>query len=174
MRIANDDSIIGDIRFTCTNSGKTTTSLLARRTINGTAKNCQIQCNVDSDGSTYTYAPTPPTIDDSTKIATTAWVNSAVIPDYDSPVDITISNNTEYTYKAPANGTLHVTLYGKDTYLTIKYGSTILVSNATDLDNHYITGWCIVKKGKSYKIYCHADSKYSCITKFYPFTSFQV
>ena len=37
---------------------------------------CSISCHVDSSGNAYTYAPTPDTSDNSTKIATTAYVKS--------------------------------------------------------------------------------------------------
>ncbi len=37
---------------------------------------CTISCNVDASGNAYTYAPTPATTDNSTKIATTAFVKA--------------------------------------------------------------------------------------------------
>ena len=37
---------------------------------------CTISCNVDSSGNFYTYAPTPAASDNSSKIATTAFVNN--------------------------------------------------------------------------------------------------
>jgi hypothetical protein len=54
------------------------TSISARRMIDGTAKECIISCNVSNTGGIYTSAPTPAKGDNSTKIATTAWVNSTV------------------------------------------------------------------------------------------------
>lgn len=40
--------------------------------------NCEISCNVDQNGKIYTSAPTPDSSDDSTKIATTAFVKGLI------------------------------------------------------------------------------------------------
>ena len=54
-------------------AGNVFTGMSARRVIDGTSKECAINCNVNTSGGVYTSAPTPPTGDNSTKIATTAY-----------------------------------------------------------------------------------------------------
>ena len=76
--IDKNGKIIGDVRFIRTTAGLQTSSLLARNAASGTEKTCTISCNVDKDGNVYTSAPTPASSDNSTKIATTAWVTSKV------------------------------------------------------------------------------------------------
>lgn len=55
-------------------------STIALRAYNTTSAeatgNCEISCNVDASGNVYTAAPTPATADNSTKIATTAFVKA--------------------------------------------------------------------------------------------------
>ena len=70
--------IMGDMRFVRNTSGLQTSSMIARNAASGTEKSCVISCNVDKDGNAYTSAPTPASSDNSTKIATTAWVNTKV------------------------------------------------------------------------------------------------
>lgn len=50
----------------------------------------------------YTYAPTPSAGDNSTKIATTAWINSFVIPNYSAGVAISSS------YTTPRSGVIRL------------------------------------------------------------------
>lgn len=50
--------------------------LAANRTINGVEYHSQIHVRVDNDGKSYATAPTPASGDNSTKIATTAFVNT--------------------------------------------------------------------------------------------------
>ena len=72
---ANDGSIIGDFRSTVYTTGETWTSMVARRTINGTKINSEIRCIVDNTGSVSTYAPTPSSATDNTdNIATTKHI----------------------------------------------------------------------------------------------------
>lgn len=47
-----------------------------RGTVDDTSVNTQIGCGFDGNGNWFTYAPTPATTDNSTKIATTAFVNN--------------------------------------------------------------------------------------------------
>ena len=71
-----NNKIMGDVRFTRTTAGVQVAQLLARNAATGSEVNCVISCNVDKNGSIYTYAPTPATNDNSTKIATTAFVKA--------------------------------------------------------------------------------------------------
>jgi len=74
--VDKNNKIMGDVRFTRTTSGLQTSSLVARNAVTGTEVNCVISCNVDKNGVAYTSAPTPTASDNSTKIATTAFVKS--------------------------------------------------------------------------------------------------
>lgn len=72
--------IIGDLRVVRSTSGTTTTSMVARNyASDASGVNAIISCAVDNEGNIYTSAPTPvsPT-DNSTQIATTAWVNTKI------------------------------------------------------------------------------------------------
>ena len=78
--------------------------------VTGTQKQGQIGVGVRADGTIYTIAPTPPASDNSTQMATTAWVhnNKATIvgwgiPDYSSGVTI----STE-SYTAPSAGLMSI------------------------------------------------------------------
>ena len=73
-----NEKIMGDVRFIRTTAGLQTATLVARNAASGSEKSCTISCNVDKDGNVYTSAPTPVSSDNSTKIATTAWVTSKV------------------------------------------------------------------------------------------------
>ena len=53
-------------------------AMASRRSIDGTAKQSALIACVDKNGVAYATAPTPSTGDNSTKIATTAWVNSTI------------------------------------------------------------------------------------------------
>jgi len=57
-------------------NGNYITSIYARRSVNSVEKSCGINVCVDKNGNAYTYAPTPATGDNSTKIATTAFVET--------------------------------------------------------------------------------------------------
>lgn len=73
-----NNKILGDVRFVRTTAGLQTSTLLARNAASGSEKSCSITCNVDKNGNAYTSAPTPGSSDNSTKIATTAWVKSRI------------------------------------------------------------------------------------------------
>jgi hypothetical protein len=64
---------VGKIEASWKTDGTTTFGINAHRTVNGTAKYCQLTCSVDASGNLITSAPTPATTDNSTKIATTAY-----------------------------------------------------------------------------------------------------
>ena len=90
-------------------NGSMRTGIASRRSISGTIKECGIAVAVDKNGNAYTYAPTPAAGDNSTKIATTAWVNNEkeTISSWGFPstkyTDLTLGKSGT-TYTAPANG----------------------------------------------------------------------
>ena len=71
-----NNKIMGDVRFIRTTAGLQSATLMARNAATGSEVNCAISCNVDKNGTVYTSAPTPTTSDNSTKIATTAYVKA--------------------------------------------------------------------------------------------------
>lgn len=87
-------------------SGAYTTAISTRRSVGGASKSSTIATGIDKNGNIYTSAPTPATSDNSTKIATTAWVNNkkADITSWGSPSDKYIDLGTVTSYKAPADG----------------------------------------------------------------------
>ena len=68
--------------------------------------NCEISVNVDNNGNTYTSAPTPATSDNSTKIATTAWVRTYATP---SNIGAATSSHT-HSYLPLGGGTMTGTI----------------------------------------------------------------
>lgn len=75
--LANDGTIIGDFRVTSNTDGECSTSLFARKTIDSTTRNAIVSAVVSPTGEIYATCPTPSSAtDSSTKIATTAWVNT--------------------------------------------------------------------------------------------------
>ena len=57
-------------------NGAYSTAISTRRSVGGANKSSTISTVVDKNGNIYTSAPTPATSDNSTKIATTAWVRT--------------------------------------------------------------------------------------------------
>lgn len=82
--VDKNNKIMGDVRFVRTTAGLQSSTLLARNAASGTEKSCSITCNVDKNGNAYTSAPTPGASDNSTKIATTAWVKSRITEAWNS------------------------------------------------------------------------------------------
>lgn len=72
-------------------NGAYTTAISTRRAIGGTNKSSTILVGVDKAGNVYTSAPTPATGDNSTKIATTAFVNTVL------PVGTIVSSGNSST-----------------------------------------------------------------------------
>lgn len=70
-------NVIGELTTTVSTNGTTTTSIVATSNSNS-ARYGALSVAVSSNGTVTTSAPNPPTNDDSTKIATTSWVNDAV------------------------------------------------------------------------------------------------
>ena len=75
----SSDNRIGELQCYKTTNGIQTTGIIASNNMTGSQVNGAISVSVDSSGNAYTYAPTPSSVtDNSTKIATTAWVNSKI------------------------------------------------------------------------------------------------
>ena len=70
-------------------NGNTETQLIAFKNVANSADNWAIVIGVKPDGTAYTHAPTPPTADNSTQIATTAYVKANV-----KTYDIATSKNS--------------------------------------------------------------------------------
>lgn len=70
-------------------------------TTNNTSTNAQIGVGYDGDGNWFTYAPTPAADDNSTKIATTAWVRRSSSM---APSTTTNGRSKNTTYTAGTNG----------------------------------------------------------------------
>lgn len=70
----------GLIAFTADQAGNHLLGISAINIVNGSTKWATLDLRANADGSTYITAPTPATNDNSTKIATTAFVNSFAVP----------------------------------------------------------------------------------------------
>lgn len=112
------------------------------------------------DGTVATYAPTPAAADNSTKIATTAWVRTLVtnttigIPNYNAGVSVTWATLIA-GYTAPSKGVLMMMIYPasrKDQQMTVngKKLPYVVDGPSSDADNTNIT--IILNKGDVYKI----------------------
>lgn len=69
---------IGLVESSVTTDNLSKTYMRALRNAAGSGASCEISVNVDNSGNGYTAAPTPSQTDDSTKIATTAYVKKCV------------------------------------------------------------------------------------------------
>lgn len=67
---------LGMLANEITDQNKVTTFIRAVKNESSSSAACSISVNVDANGNSFTYAPTPATNDNSTKIATTAFVNN--------------------------------------------------------------------------------------------------
>ena len=74
--VDKNNLIMGDIRFVRSTSGTQTSSLTVKNKVTGTQVDGALSVAVDASGNIYTAAPTPATSDNSTKIATTAYVKA--------------------------------------------------------------------------------------------------
>jgi hypothetical protein len=142
-----NNEVSGQVINQLDNNGYLRTSLVARRNVNGTIKTAQIWACIKHDGTVATYAPTPATNDNSTKIATTGWVTGNVYPNYSKGYSRSV--DTEYT--VADNGVL---------LLNAMLGSQLTVTiNDTPLHHSPNTngqGWrCafyfLLKKGDKFK-----------------------
>ena len=72
------DKVNGWLQYTYNTSNNIYCGMGVRRVVGGANKDCQITLGVDATGTAFTTAPTPASTDNSTKIATTAFVKSAL------------------------------------------------------------------------------------------------
>lgn len=68
-----NNKITGSFQSYLDTNGNYITNIYARRSVEGAEKSCAISTYVGPTGNVWTYAPTPATGDNSTKIATTAY-----------------------------------------------------------------------------------------------------
>lgn len=74
-----NNKIIGDFRIQRSTLGTSTSMMIARNYASDSeGVSCTISCMVDNEGNVYTSAPTPAVTDNSTQIATTAYVNAKI------------------------------------------------------------------------------------------------
>lgn len=106
---------ISEIGFYQKTDGNILSQITANNYTSGTAA-LQIICN--KDGRKYATCPTPPdAADSSTKIATTAWVNSRITSIMNSfKLDVAKKQTIENSFTAPSAGILSVINTGKGTY----------------------------------------------------------
>ena len=69
---------VGSLRTTYYTDGTISTDTQVSRIVDGVQKYGEMGIRMGTNGSVYTYAPTPATSDNSTKIATTAWATSKI------------------------------------------------------------------------------------------------
>ena len=74
----NSNPVTGFNTFMSAETGAIRTRIYAQRNVDGSKKQCEIRCDVLPDGRLVTYAPTPASSDNSTQIATTAFVKSVL------------------------------------------------------------------------------------------------
>lgn len=152
-----ENRYLGYVSFRYNTDGSSQSSLYARtRDADNTAnKNASISVKVARDGTVTTYAPTPAANDNSTKIATTAWVNNYIIsgagcfPNYASHS----SRSTNTSYTAATNGFLYVHIIRSSSSegslpITISGYTFTLKSN----DYGHVFVWYPISKGTTYKI----------------------
>lgn len=106
---------ISEIGFYQKTDGNILSQITANNDTAGVAA-LQIICN--KDGRKYATCPTPPdAADSSTKIATTAWVNSRITSIMNSfKLDVAKRQTIENSFTAPSAGILSVINTGKGTY----------------------------------------------------------
>jgi hypothetical protein len=155
---------IADVNCAISTENTATLQLLVKDPGTGTST-AKIAVIYPANGTAYTQAPNPPSGDNSTKIATTSWVNtkvtSAIVPNYNSPT------TASTTYTPTANGTLHASVTGGRAWAQIACGSHVLArSETTDSTTGTQVVWVIVKKGQTYTV---TGSARPTVT-FYPFS----
>lgn len=100
---------IGMLESSINTANVSRTYIRALKNEAGSTVNCEISCNVDANGTIYTSAPTPAQTDDSTKIATTAYVKDCVpksvgnsnIPVYVNSNGVVTSTGKSFANYAP-------------------------------------------------------------------------
>lgn len=155
----------GEVRNEMYAAGMVETALYANSQISGNSKTSYVKAYIDQHGEVYATCPTPPAADDnSTKISTTAWVNSritsimnntaTVYPNYSAfQALIGSSNASGTTATAPANGWIFVRMQlDNNTARTVSINDTEIIriqSGAEYLNGNECGGAYPVKKGAS-------------------------
>lgn len=103
-----NNKILGDLRLQCLTDGRNIVQVNARQYIESLNNevNGTISVTVHPDGTISSYAPTPPTSDNSTQIATTAWCHSNMLPKTGGTLsgNITFSQNNGYILSNGSSG----------------------------------------------------------------------
>lgn len=156
--------------YSALNTDGSASSNLWVHTPNGTAATLGIVQR--SNGVTTTYAPTPPASDNSSQIATTAFVKNNLgsklgLPNYSAAVAIADSTAS---YTPPSHGIIQMGYLsaGDNTY----NGGVVHKPSGIDMASQYSaykysnggTFWCIVEKGVTYTLTTGQPNK-----KFIPF-----
>lgn len=93
--LANDNSLLGDVRFLQETSGNYTAALTCRKIVSGTTKNAVISAVITNAGDVYATCPTPAVDANGIEIATTAWTRTycatGLVPDYTAGVALSAS-----------------------------------------------------------------------------------
>jgi len=126
--MANDNTILGDVRFVRQSSGNVTSQLTCRKVIDGTQYNSAVTANVSSTGIIYGTCPTPPAVSNTTDayIATTAWCNDPI-------------KSTNVVHRN-GNETIGGTKTFNTTYTSFK-GTAIDITNAKTTQNDVGINW---------------------------------
>ena len=146
---------IGSYGSGITVDGNSRAYIAASKKIGDSYKYCVIDTYVDKNGNIWTAAPTPATNDNSTKIATTNYVNNRLaagggcFPNYASHSGR--SQNTTYT--ASTNGFLYVHIVRSNTSegtLPITIGGYTFTLRSNDYGHVFV--WYPIAKGTVYTI----------------------
>ena len=155
-------NVWGEFSTTGDTAGGTSAVMQVRNRASGTQTTAQIKINIDKNGNVATECPTPSSNDNSTKIATTAWVNNEksticgwCCPDYSTGTSISITSGTEKTFAATKNCfvVLRVVGTGTQSYIKTSNGSIIQQNDVASQAASIVTCSCFVKSGDSIKIY---------------------
>ena len=114
----NVNNRTGLIAFTADQDGNHLLGISAINVVNGSTKWATLDLRADADGSTYISAPTPAATDNSTKIATTAFVNSRANNIENGTLTTTdlVSSNYSYIYKQNNVGYIFLSFNFSGTY----------------------------------------------------------
>ena len=148
-------NVWGEFSTTGDTAGGTSAVMQVRNRASGTQTTAQIKINIDKNGNVATECPTPSSNDNSTKIATTAWVNNEkskicgwCCPDYSTGTSISITSGTEKSFTATKNCFVILTVTGTGTQSYIKSNGTIIQQNdVASQAASIVTCSCFVKNG---------------------------
>ena len=146
-------------------AGNLYTRLAVTRDVNGESKVSGINVGVKANGDVYTEAPTPPTGDNSTRIATTAWVNNskATIAGWSypsetkvtNPIPTTIQKSGNHQYVAPCDGMFtfsYSSTTGANAVIVYLNGVQVLFVGDSISSTHRMSGTLLVSKGMTISI----------------------